>query len=147
MVEYHQLHNLIWIWNGQSADYLVPETQYDIAAADIYLDAGAGYGSRYEQFFALQELAGNKLVALSECSTIPNLTDVLRDKAVWSFFGLWYGEYLMDETAGYTTREQMIAAYNSDLVMTLSEYQAWYAPKQTTEPIATSEPAATSEIS
>lgn len=41
MVEYHQLHNLIWIWNGQSADYLVPETQYDIAAADIYLDADA----------------------------------------------------------------------------------------------------------
>lgn len=133
MVEYHQLHNLIWIWNGQSAAYLVPETQYDIAAADIYLDADADYGSRYEQFFALQELAGNKLVALSECSTIPNLTDVLRDQAMWSFFGLWYGEYLMDETTGYTTREQMIAAYNSDLVMTLSEYRAWYAPKQTTE--------------
>lgn len=140
MVEYHQLHNLIWIWNGQSADYLVPETQYDIAAADIYLDADADYSSRYEQFFALQELAGNKLVALSECSTIPNLTDILRDKAVWSFFGLWYGEYLMDETAGYTTREQMIAAYNSDLVMTLAEYRAWYAPNQTTETDAASEP-------
>ena len=34
--------------------------------------------------------------------------------------------------AGYTTKQQMIDAYNSDLVLTLSEYQAWYAPKQTT---------------
>ena len=38
----------------------------------------------------------------------------------------------MDDAAGYTTKQQMIDAYNSDLVLTLSEYQAWYAPKQTT---------------
>lgn len=129
MTEYHQLHNLIWIWNGQSADYLVPETQFDIAAADIYLDATEDFSSCYEQFFSLQELTKNKLVALSECSTVPDLSKILRDNSVWSFFGLWYGEYLMDETAGYTTKQQMIDAYNSDLVMTLSEYQAWYAPQ------------------
>lgn len=129
MTEYHQLHNLIWVWNGQSTDYLVPETQFDIASADIYLDAEDDFGSRYEQFFALQQLTENKLVALSECSTIPDLSEILRDNSVWSFFGLWYGEYLMDETAGYTTKQQMIDVYNSDLVMTLSEYRAWYAPK------------------
>ncbi len=39
--------------------------------------------------------------------------------------------------AGYTTKQQMIDAYNSDLVLTLSEYQAWYAPKQTTTGEAT----------
>lgn len=39
LTEYHKLHNLIWIWNGQSESYTVPETQYDIASADIYLDA------------------------------------------------------------------------------------------------------------
>ena len=132
MVDYHQLHNLIWIWNGQSAEYLVPDTEYDIAAADIYVDADEAYGSRYEQFFALQKIAKNKMVALSECSTIPDLTAIRRDQAIWSFFGLWYGEYLMDDAAGYTTKQQMIDAYNSDLVLTLSEYQAWYAPKQTT---------------
>ena len=132
MVDYHQLHILIWIWNGQSAEYLVPDTEYDIAAADIYVDADEAYGSRYEQFFALQKIAKNKMVALSECSTIPDLTAIRRDQAIWSFFGLWYGEYLMDDAAGYTTKQQMIDAYNSDLVLTLSEYQAWYAPKQTT---------------
>ena len=137
MVDYHQLHNLIWIWNGQSAEYLVPDTEYDIAAADIYVDADEAYGSRYEQFFALQKIAKNKMVALSECSTIPDLTAIRRDQAVWSFFGLWYGEYLMDDAAGYTTKQQMIDAYNSDLVLTLSEYQAWYAPKQTTTGEAT----------
>ena len=41
---------------------------------------------------------------------------------------LWYGEYLMDDTTGYTTRKQMIEAYNSNVVLTLSKYLAWYAP-------------------
>ena len=64
------------------------------------------------------------------------------------FFRLWQGgkstrgakyhllEMLLGlpllHAAGYTTKQQMIDAYNSDLVLTLSEYQAWYAPKQTT---------------
>ena len=43
----------------------------------------------------------------------------------------------MDDAAGYTTKQQMIDAYNSDLVLTLSEYQAWYAPKQATTGEAT----------
>ncbi len=128
LTEYHELHNLIWIWNGQSESYTVPETQYDIASADIYLDATEKYSSRYEQFYGLQKIAANKIVALSECSTIPDLTDSLRDNAMWSFFGLWYGEYLMDDTTGYTTRKQMIEAYNSNVVLTLSKYLAWYAP-------------------
>ena len=81
-----------------------------------------------DRFYGLQKIAANKIVALSECSTIPDLTDSLRDNAMWSFFGLWYGEYLMDDTTGYTTRKQMIEAYNSNVVLTLSKYLAWYAP-------------------
>ena len=48
MTDYHQLHNLIWVWNGQSQDFLVD--YYDIAAMDIYLDENQQFQSRYEDF-------------------------------------------------------------------------------------------------
>ncbi|MBR2912396.1 MAG: hypothetical protein IKC40_00560, partial [Oscillospiraceae bacterium] len=60
MTEYHKLNNLIWIWNGQSAEYLVDETMYDIASMDIYLPKETPYSSRYEQFVLLSRMTGGE---------------------------------------------------------------------------------------
>ncbi|MBQ4464355.1 MAG: hypothetical protein II916_00115 [Oscillospiraceae bacterium] len=121
MTEYHGLHNLIWIWNGQSAEYLVE--QYDIASLDIYMAPDKEFGSRYEQFVSLERMTGGeKILALSEASTIPDLNLMYRDNTIWSFFGLWYGDYLIDANGKYnekyTPANQMIAAYNSQAVIT-----------------------------
>lgn len=128
MTEYFELDNLIWVWNGQSADTLVNKDTFDIAAVDIYMGADKDYGSRYEQFAALQKIIGSdKLIALSECSSVPDIDAAFRDNAVWSFFGLWYGEYLENEDKSfsekYTLKENFIRAYNSDGALTLDEYQ------------------------
>lgn len=127
MTEYFGLDNLIWIWNGQSADTLVDKNTFDIAAVDIYIGSDKEYGSRYEQFAALQKLVGSdKLIALSECSSVPDIDVSFRDNAVWSFFGLWYGEYLEDENGGYSekymSKDSFIRAYNSSGALTLDEY-------------------------
>ena len=37
MTEYHQLNNLLWIWNGQSSSYQVDKSQYDISSLDVYV--------------------------------------------------------------------------------------------------------------
>jgi len=129
MTEYFSLDNLIWVWNGQSVDTLVDKNTFDIAAMDIYIGEGKEYGSRYEQFAALQKLVGSdKLIALSECSSVPDIDASFRDNAVWSFFGLWYGKYLQDENGGYSeafmSRENFIRAYNSSGALTLDEYKA-----------------------
>ena len=121
MTKYHGLHNLIWVWNGQSDAYLVEK--YDIASLDIYMDADRTFGSRYEQFIALSRMTGgHKILALSESSTIPDINEMFRDNTVWSFFGLWYGDYLIDESGKYsekyTSADAMIAAYNSEGVIT-----------------------------
>ncbi len=121
MTEYHGLHNLIWIWNGQSAEYLVE--QYDIASLDIYMAPDKEFGSRYEQFVSLERMTGGeKILALSEASTIPDLNLMYRDNTIWSFFGLWYGDYLIDAhgkyNEKYTPAKEMIAAYNSQAVIT-----------------------------
>lgn len=127
MTEYFALDNLIWVWNGQSAATLVDSDTFDIAAVDIYMSEDKEYGSRYEQFAALQRIVGsNKLIALSECSSVPDIDAAFRDNAVWSFFGLWYGEYLEDKDGNYsdkyTLKDSFIRAYNSDGAMTLDEY-------------------------
>lgn len=127
MTGYFGLDNLIWVWNGQSASTLVDSDTFDIAAVDIYMGEDKEYGSRYEQFAALQRIVGsNKLIALSECSSVPDIDAAFRDNAVWSFFGLWYGEYLEDEDGNYsdkyTLKDSFIRAYNSDGALTLDEY-------------------------
>lgn len=128
MTNYFNLDNLIWIWNGQSADYLVDESMFDIASVDAYLSENSNFGSRYEQFFAIQKMVGkNKLIALSECSRIPDIDNTFRDNSIWSFFGLWYGSYLMNDdgyfSEKYITKDEFIRNYNSEGVLTLDEYQ------------------------
>ena len=125
--EYFELDNLIWVWNGQNDKTLVDKNTFDIASLDIYLPAEKDFGSRYEQFLALQNIVGKeKLIALSECSTLPDMDMSFRDNAVWSFFGLWYGKYLHDEEGAfsdvYTNKEAFIKTYNSDGALSLDEY-------------------------
>ena len=131
MTEYHKLNNLIWIWNGQSAEYLVDETMYDIASMDIYLPKETPYSSRYEQFVLLSRMTGGeKMLALSETSSVPSMNDMFRDNCIWSFFGLWYGEYLTDSqgeySEKYTSAEDMVALYNSEAALTLSDTAAYF---------------------
>lgn len=125
--DYFGLDNLIWVWNGQSESTLVDRNTFDIASLDIYMGSEKDFGSRYEQFLALQKIVGeDKLIALSECSKIPDIDISFRDNSVWSFFGLWYGKYVMDENGGFSEefmdKDSFIRIYNSDGVISLDEY-------------------------
>lgn len=129
LTEYFELDNLIWVWNGQSKDFLVDKSTFDIAALDLYMDDEKDYGSRfYEKFAAVRNfLGGDKLIAISECGSVPDIDGSFRDNAVWSFFGLWSGKYIEDENGSlseeYTSRENLIHTYNSDGSLTLDEYR------------------------
>ena len=137
MTRYFGLDNLIWIWNGQSADSLVDKNTFDIASLDLYLSPDMEFGSRYEQFAAMQKVAGkDKIIAISECSSVPDIDVAFRDNAVWSFFGLWYGKYMMNDKGEYSetycSKDNLIRAYNSDGALTLDEYRdltGWVEPE------------------
>lgn len=129
MTDYFELDNLIWIWNGQSESALVDKSTYDIAAVDIYFSNEHDYGSKfYEKFAAVQKFAGSdKLIAISECGSVPDIDGSFRDNALWSFFGLWFGEYVEASDGGYsekyTSKDNLIRTYNSEGTLTLDEYQ------------------------
>lgn len=122
MTEYHSLHNLIWVWNGTDKNFVPDSSQFDIASADIYLSEEEEMGSGYEAFYALQEMAPDKLVTLSECSSFPDLSLAFRDGSVWSYFGLWYEPYLTEEDNSFVTSEDLISIYNSEGVLTREDY-------------------------
>lgn len=127
--KYFELDNLIWIWNGQSNSAMVDKRTFDIASVDLYFSGEKDYGSRfYEEFAAVQKFLGtDKLIAISECGSVPDMDTAFRDNAVWSFFGVWYGKYVQNDKGEYneeyTSKDALIRAYNSDGAMTLDEYQ------------------------
>lgn len=124
---YFGLDNLIWVWNGMSSTYAVDQTKFDIASYDLYTDTEK-FGSRSEQLMAAQSYINNKIIAVSECSNTPDIDALFRDNSVWSFFGLWNGEYITDGSGNYseqyTTRDELIKAYNSEGSLTLDEYNS-----------------------
>lgn len=127
LTNYHALNNLIWIWNGQSTSYLVPEDTYDIASVDVYLPADMTYSSRYEQFLSLSRITnGKKLLALSECSALPSIEMMMLDHTIWSFYGLWYGEYIMTSDGNfsdvYYSSSDLYNLYNSDRALCLNDF-------------------------
>ena len=131
LTNYHGLNNLIWIWNGQSTSYLVSPATYDIASVDVYLPPDHAYGSRCEQFLSLARITGGrKLLALSECSALPDLRMMNVDRSVWSFFGLWYGEYLLspDGTFSdqYYSSNDLYNLYNSGQALSLNDFLSLY---------------------
>lgn len=131
MTGYHGLDNLIWIWNGQSEDYMVDSDKYDIAAIDVYIGPNTEYGSRSEQYQWLRQITENeKLLALGECSSVPGIDEMLRDNSLWSFFGLWYGDYLESSNGRtaevYTSEDDLIKIYNAENSITLDSYAGVY---------------------
>lgn len=124
---YFGLDNLVWVWNGMSSAYAVDSTTFDIASYDLYTDTQK-FGSRSEQLIAAQSYINNKIIAVSECSNTPDIDTLFRDNSVWSFFGLWNGEYITDGNGNYseqyTTRDELIKAYNSEGSLTLDEYNS-----------------------
>lgn len=125
--EYHKLNNLIWIWSAQGTEYFVGNDWFDIASVDLYNDNtnNTSYYKQYQWLYSLTE--GQKLVALSECGVLPDIELTFRDRAVWSFFGLWYGDYILDKNGElsdkYNNHESFIKMYNSNRTITLEKYK------------------------
>lgn len=132
LTDLHALNNLIWVWNGQSADYIVPSYTYDIASVDVYLQHDVKFGSRYEQFLSLARITrGKKLLALSECGALPDQEMLKIDRSLWSFFGLWYGKHLMNPDGTfsdeYYSSNDLYNLYNSELTLSLNDFVSIYS--------------------
>ena len=120
MVNFHGLKNLIWVWTREPNDNdWYPGDQYvDIVGRDIYKTGD--HGSQITEFNAMNTLYGNKkMLAVSECGSIPDVDNLVTDKAAWSWFMPWYGDYTRNST--HNSLDLWKKMFASSYVITLDE--------------------------
>lgn len=123
LVNYHRLNNLIWVWTTDpktgNLDWYPGDSYVDILGVDIYADKG-DFSSQMLAFEKIKvDFQGKKMVTLSECGVIPDPDKLLSDKAGWSYFMPWYGDFVRNESYNPLDHWKKILAH--DYVITLDE--------------------------
>lgn len=122
------LDNLIWLWNGQDAEWYPGDEYVDIIGEDIYPGERV-YTSQAASYLnaATNYSMEHKMVYLSEngCLFDPDLAQ--RDGAMWGMWCTWQGEFVAKDIAVYALSEQyteesmMQQVYEHESVITLDE--------------------------
>ena len=120
--------NLIWVWNGQAADWYPGDEYVDIIGEDIYAGERV-YGAQNAKFAELLEYPEtNKITALTENGTVFDIDNVIATNARWAWFGTWGGEFVTNGSGyseQYTEKSVLKKAYDSEYVITLDELPNW----------------------
>lgn len=121
------LNNLIWLWNGQDAEWYPGDEYVDIIGEDIYPGEHV-YTSQVNKYMeAVNYTSPAKMVVMSEngCVFDPDLA--IRDGAMWGFWCTWGGEFTAKNTAiftysdQYTEEDALKRFYENEAVITLDE--------------------------
>jgi mannan endo-1,4-beta-mannosidase len=122
------LHNLIWVWNGQNAQWYPGDDVVDIIGDDIYANPH-DITPHVETFNTVQTWAPkqNKMVTLSECGVPPQPALCVTYQAPWSWFMVWNDGKMNAVTDSanfwggsyYLTQAEKIKIYSDPLAITL----------------------------
>lgn len=133
------LNNLIWVWNGQSADWYPGDEYVDIIGEDIYPGERV-YTSQIAKYLeAASYSTERKMVYLTECGCIFDPDLAYRDGAMWGMWAVWQGDFVRKNIAvaslseQYTEGDMMKKAYGHERVITLDK-----VPDLKTYPISAS---------
>ena len=106
LTDEYQLNNLIWVWNGQDAEWYPGDEYVDIIGEDIYPGEQI-YTSQVAKYLeAVNYGTDRKLVYMTEngCLFDPDLAR--RDGAMWGMWCTWGGEFVAKDIAIFTLSEQ-----------------------------------------
>lgn len=116
---YHQLHNLIWVWNAPNPDWYPGDAFVDIAGMDTYVPSGQ-YGPLKLLFDVTFEITKReKPVALTENGAIPDPDLLITSKTPWLWYMTWYGDFVFDGKS--TSIEHLTKVYNHHYCITLKD--------------------------
>jgi len=120
MVNHHGLRNLIWVWTREpNDDDWYPGDEYvDIVGRDIYKDGD--HSSQSLEFSQINShYGGKKMVTLSEVGSFPDVDNLVKDGAAWSWYMPWYGSYTRDSK--YNSLDLWKKMFAHEYVITLDE--------------------------
>jgi hypothetical protein len=130
-VNYHHLHNLIWVYTVGDAAWYPGDAYVDVVGMDIYpSDPNASMAGFWQDTQSRHQ--GVKLVALSESGIVPNPDNIRSYGVWWSWFSVWSG-FIHD-----TNQTFLNTVYHDADIITLDELIDWkHYPVQGGAPIVT----------
>jgi mannan endo-1,4-beta-mannosidase len=119
MVNYHGLQNLIWVWTREPNDenWYPGDAYVDIVGRDMYKKGD--HTSQISEFNALNTLYQKKMIAYTECGSMPDVSNLIADKAAWLWFMTWNGDYT--RSVEHNSLDLWKKMFASDYVITLDE--------------------------
>lgn len=124
LTDVYKCNNLIWVYNGQSADWYPGDEYVDIVGEDIYPGKRV-YNPQTSKFRqAVAYGSKNKITALTENGCIFDIDQAVGVNCMWSWFCTWGGEFTVNwgsYSEAYTEKSILKKAYQSEYVLTLDE--------------------------
>ena len=122
-------NNLIWVYNGQSADWYPGDEYVDIVGEDIYPGNHVDdpQVSRFKQ--AINYGSKTKITALTENGCIFDIDSAVSINALWSWFMTWGGEFTVNGSnysEKYTEKSVIKKMYASKYSLTLGSLPKIY---------------------
>lgn len=133
------LNNLIWVWNGQKADWYPGDEYVDIIGEDIYPGTRV-YAPQSSKFIEAADYTNStKIVTLSENGCLFDIDKAAATGTLWSWFCVWGGDFAVSGgslSEKYTEASMWKTVYNHEKALTLDEVVAMRngtAPAETTD--------------
>jgi len=116
---YHQLNNLIWVWNSPVVEGYPGDDVVDIISVDLYLTkhAHGDYRDEYEELIKIT--SQKRLAALGEIGVLPDIDLLSQSKIPWSWYMTWSGEFCIGEE--WNSTKVLKEIYQSDYAITLDK--------------------------
>ena len=100
------LNNLIWVWNGQDAEWYPGDEEVDLIGIDIYPGERV-YDPQGAAFLQMMKVTdARKMIILSENGCIPDPELVFRNGTVWGSWCTWGGEFVVKSSKFNKPSEQ-----------------------------------------
>lgn len=117
LVNTRELNNLIWVWTSDSKgndEEWFPGNKYvDIIGRDLY--EVNDVDEFVNEFYNLAEKYPNMMIALTECGSVSNISDMWEAGAKWAWFMQWYPSSI-DNWEQHATMSWWSDAVNTDYV-------------------------------
>lgn len=120
---FHDLNNLIWIWNSPERESYVGDEYCDIISRDMYPQAHhhSDQADGYRELIRIT--SSGKPAAIAEIGTIPSIQKLSATRIPWVWFMTWCEEILSEK---YTYKYELYQAYNHTYAVTLDKLPELY---------------------
>lgn len=115
------VNNLIWVWTTETNDaaWYPGDAYVDIIGRDIYDKETADITT---EFTGIKNTYSTKIVSLSECGSVSNISEQWAAGAQWSWFMPWYDYDATDESEHmHATKVFWVDAFATEAVITRDE--------------------------